>query len=532
MKQFEDIEVKVKNGVIYARFSSDNQREESIDAQIRAAKEFAEKKGITIVNVYVDKAKSAKTDNRPQFQQMINDSKVGNFSYAIVHKLDRFSRDRFDSANNKRKLKQNGVKVLSVLENLDGSPESIILESMLEGMAEYYSANLAREVMKGMTENALQAKHTGGIPPLGYNVTSEKKYAINDQEAPIVKLIFKRYLEGFTYKDIVDELNKLGYKTKKGTEFSKGGLNKIFSNEKYCGTYVFNQYANKNKNGKRNSTIKKNKDEIIRIEDGMPAIISKEDFEAVQKIMAQNKVARGARKAKVNYLLSGIIRCGECGYAMHGNKRPSGKDGEYISYRCGCKKSKNLCTNSEIRREPLEEYILTELENRLLSDEVIPEIVKQVNAKLVREEKNQEDRLLALQSKLEQTDKEINNIIDAIMTGMNSQSLKDKMSELEAIKANQKIEIVTVSAEVEEEVVTEITEEQVRAMVADMKEYIIKRDLPQCKQLIKDFVEQVVVYRDHVEVKFNMVFFHGCKLIENYRLKIKKIRENVILKIG
>lgn len=329
-------------------------------------------------------------------------------------------------------------------------------------------------------------------------------------------------MEGFTYIDTIDELNKLDYKTTRETEFSKCGLNKILPNEKYCGIYVFNQYANKNGNGKRNSTINKSEDEIIRIGGGMPAIISKDDFEAVQKIMVQNKIARGTRKAKVNYLLSGIIRCGECGYAMHGNKRPSGIDGEYISYRCGCKKSKNLCTNSEIRREPLEEYILSELERRLLSDEVIPEIVKHVNAKLVREEKQEEDRLQALQAKLEQTDKEINNIINAIMEGMNSQALKDKMNQLEVIKVNLEAEIVVIGSEAKQEVVTEITEEQVKEMVADMKQYVMERDLPQCKQLIKDFVEEVVVYKDHVEVKFNMVFLNG---LINYICKSKIIRK-------
>lgn len=513
MRQFDEVKVKTKYAVIYARFSSDNQREESIDAQVRAARDFADRQGITIVKVYMDKAKSAKTDNRPQFQQMIKDSKNGGFSYVIVHKLDRFSRDRYDSANNKRKLKQNGVKVLSVLENLDDSPESIILESMLEGMAEYYSANLAREVMKGMTENALQAKHTGGVPPIGYDVAKDKSYVINEQEAPIVKLIFKCYLEGFTYLDILKELNRLGYKTKKGTEFSKSGINKILSNEKYCGTYVFNQYVNKNPDGKRNSTIKKSEDEIIRIEDGMPAIISKEDFEAVQKIMIQNKIARGTRKAKVNYLLSGIIRCGECGYAMHGNKRPSGIDGVYISYRCGCRTSKHLCSNSEIRREPLEEYILSELETRLLSDEVIPEIVKYVNTKLIREEKQEEDRLQALQAKLEQTEKEIDNIVNAIMAGMNSQALKDKINQLEVIKVNLEDEISIVSLEVKQDTVTKITEGQVREMIAEMKQYVMERNLPQCKQLIKDFVEEVIVYKDHVEVKFSMVFFNSIKYI-------------------
>lgn len=159
---------------IYARYSSDNQREESIDAQIRAIKAYAEREGHSIVKIYTDEAKSATTDNRPQFQQMIADSSSGFFDCVIVHKLDRFARDRYDSAIYKRKLKINGVSVLSVLENLDGSPESIMLESVLEGMAEYYSKNLAREVMKGMSETAYQCRHTGGTPPLGYDVDKKR----------------------------------------------------------------------------------------------------------------------------------------------------------------------------------------------------------------------------------------------------------------------------------------------------------------------------------------------------------------------
>ncbi len=167
--------------------------------------------------------------------------------------------------------------MLSVLENLDDSPESIILESMLEGMAEYYSANLSREVMKGMTENALQCKHTGGSPPLGYDVDENKHYVINKTEEAIIKLIFEMYINDCTYLDIIRELNKRGYKTKRGSDISKSGLHKILSNEKYVGVYIFNQYENKNLNGKRNSTIKKPSTDIIRIENGIPAIISKSD---------------------------------------------------------------------------------------------------------------------------------------------------------------------------------------------------------------------------------------------------------------
>lgn len=135
----------IPKAVLYARFSSDNQREESIEAQLCAIHEYCERKGIVILHEYCDRAKSATTDNRPEFLQMISDAKNDEFDFVIVHKLDRFSRNRYDSAHYKKELKKAGVSVLSVLENLGDSPESIILESVLEGMSEYYSKNLARE---------------------------------------------------------------------------------------------------------------------------------------------------------------------------------------------------------------------------------------------------------------------------------------------------------------------------------------------------------------------------------------------------
>ena len=154
--------------VIYARYSSDNQREESIEGQLRECQEYAERNGITILHSYIDRALSAKTDNRPEFQHMIRDSAKELFDAVLVWKLDRFSRDRYDSAHYKHILKKNGVKVISAKENILEGPESIILESMLEGMAEYYSAELAQKVNRGMHENALKALSNGGTIPLGY----------------------------------------------------------------------------------------------------------------------------------------------------------------------------------------------------------------------------------------------------------------------------------------------------------------------------------------------------------------------------
>ena len=171
MKAIEQLTAKgiTPKAALYARFSSDNQRAESIEAQLRALHEFCEKQGVVIVGEYCDHARSATTDDRPEFLRMIEESRRNTFNLIIVHKLDRFSRNRYDSAYYKHELKKTGVSLISVLEQIDDSPESIILESVLDGMAEYYSKNLAREVMKGLTENALQGKHTGGLPPLGYN---------------------------------------------------------------------------------------------------------------------------------------------------------------------------------------------------------------------------------------------------------------------------------------------------------------------------------------------------------------------------
>ncbi|MDE5771425.1 MAG: recombinase family protein [Ruminococcus sp.] len=166
--------LKIPKVALYARFSSDNQRSESIDAQVRAMSNFCKQNHWQIVATYTDEARSATTDNRPQFQQMISDSSKGIFEIVLVHKLDRFSRDRYDSAIYKKRLKKNNVRLCSVLERMDDSPESIMMESVLEGMAEYYSKNLSREVMKGMNETALQCKHTGGCTPLGYDLDENK----------------------------------------------------------------------------------------------------------------------------------------------------------------------------------------------------------------------------------------------------------------------------------------------------------------------------------------------------------------------
>ena len=218
---------------------------------------------------YIDEAKSATTDERTNFQNMITDARLGHFKVILVHKFDRFARNRYDSAIYKKKLKEMGIKLVSITQQLDDSPESAILEAVIEGMDEYYSRNLAREAMKGLKENARKCLHNGGIPPLGYVVTEDKKYLIDENEAIIVRLIFEMYAKGFGYNQILNELNRLGYKTKVGHVFSKNSLHDILRNEKYNGVYIFNRSASK-ANGKRNNHKNKDASEVIRIPKGMP----------------------------------------------------------------------------------------------------------------------------------------------------------------------------------------------------------------------------------------------------------------------
>ena len=226
-------------GVIYARYSSDNQREESIEGQIRECKAFAEKNDIEIIEIYIDRALSAKTDNRPDFQRLIKESGRKKFEVMLVWKLDRFARNKFDSAHYKRILKNNGVRVVSATEVISTGPEGILLESMLEGMAEYYSADLSEKVMRGQTENALKCKYNGGTLPIGYVVDKEQHFQIDPVAAPLVLQAFTDYSNGKSMREVTDMLNLAGIRTKRGGKVSINSVTRMLHNRKYIGEYQY-----------------------------------------------------------------------------------------------------------------------------------------------------------------------------------------------------------------------------------------------------------------------------------------------------
>ena len=219
----------MKTAVIYARYSSDSQTEQSIEGQLRVCNEYAKSNDIVILDTYIDRAMTGTNDNRPDFQRMIKDSCKREWDFVLVYKFDRFSRNKYETAMHKKTLKDNGVKVVSATEYIPDSPEAIILESMLEGYAEYYSAELSEKIHRGQKDNALKGRNNGGRIPLGFKLGADKKLEIDPTTAPIVQEIFKRYAEGETVRAIVDDLNSRGLKTSRGYKFAYPSFNTLKS---------------------------------------------------------------------------------------------------------------------------------------------------------------------------------------------------------------------------------------------------------------------------------------------------------------
>ena len=492
--------------VLYARFSSDNQREESIEAQLRAMHEYCSRNSIVIIHEYCDRAKSATTDDRPEFLKMIAASREGDFDFAIVHKLDRFSRNRYDSAYYKRELKKNGVQLLSVLEQMDDSPESIILESVLEGMSEYYSKNLAREVMKGMRESAMDCRYIGGWIPYGFRVDPQThRYIINDYEAEAVRMIFRDVADGCGYNVVLNKLNSMEYRTRLGNTFSKETLYEMLRNEKYNGVYVFSRAASKDELGRRNNHLDKPIEDQIRIPGGMPKIVDDETFARVQAILASRK-RHGRRDGKRKYLLTGMVFCGLCGHRYCGDSMQTGgeKNRSVIgTYFCNNRKNHgaHACSNSNIHQEPLEELVLQKIEDIVFDESRIPGIVQAYRELCQQEDGTDKDKIRTLRQNLKTVEQKINNIVN-IIANTGSAALVTQLTQLEREKELLDVQIQEEERSAEE---SELDEDAILAAFRQAQKMFHNGTLPQMEQIINLYLDRVVVFPDYVEIHLNNV---------------------------
>ena len=403
--------------VIYARYSSDSQREESIEGQIRECTAFAEKNGITILRHYIDRAYSAKTDNRPDFQEMIKDSGKKLFDMVIVWKLDRFARNRYDSARYKAQLKRNGVKVVSATEVISEGAEGIILESVLEGYAEYYSADLSEKVIRGRKENALKCKFNGGTLPIGYVIDEEQHFQIDPLTAPFVLDVFKKYDKGATMKELWDWLNDSGVRNTRGQPLNFNSIQHMLSNRRYIGEYKYRD---------------------IIIPDGIPAIVPEDLFDRVQEKLAQNRKAPARHKAEDDYLLTTKLFCGYCGAYLCGESGKSRNGTIHHYYKCvSVKKKRTDCKKKPVRKQWLEDLVVNEVMKVVMDDKAIEAIVS-----MVMDLQDRENTSLPLyEQQLREAETGIQNLLNAIQQGILTKSTKSRLEELEAAKEELEIKI-------------------------------------------------------------------------------------------
>ena len=397
--------------VIYARYSSDNQREESIEGQIRECTAYAEKNGITVIKHYIDRAFSAKTDNRPEFQQMIKDSGKKLFDVVLVWKFDRFARNRFDSANYKMILKKNGVHLISVMEPIAEGSQGILVETLLEGMAEYYSAELSEKVIRGQTENALKGKCTGGTGTIGYKIDDAKFYHLDPLTAPLVLEAFQRYDNGDKMVEIVNFLNDKGVRNMLGGKMTHSSVNTMLKNRRYIGELSFRD---------------------IVVPDAIPVIVPKDLFDRVQKRLDKNKRAPACGKADEEYLLTTKLFCGKCGALMFGESGTSATGRTYYYYKCANVKRRKGCNKKTVQKDWLEDLVVRETMKLIQDDAVIDKIVQ-----LVMDVQNQENTTIPLLEKqLREVNKKLDNLMKAIEDGLYTRTTKERLETLTEIFVN------------------------------------------------------------------------------------------------
>lgn len=466
----------MNTAVIYARYSSSSQTEQSIEGQLRVCREYAERNNITILDEYIDRAMTGTNDNRPSFQKMINESEKKEFNYVLVYKLDRFSRNKYDNAIYKHKLQQNNVRVISATEVISDSPEGVIMEGLLEMFAELYSKDLSQKVKRGIRENRLKGLYSGGTLPFGYKAIN-KKIMIDEENLPAVKMIFELYANGISKTEIVNILNEKGYKTNRNHKFTLSSLETTISNRKYIGEY---------------------KDQYIESNTFFPAIIDKELFEKAQLRAIHNK--KKVRQSKADYLLSGKLYCGHCGESMDGVCAYNGSGKKFYYYACINKIRKHNCKKANIQKEKIEEKILSKIKKEFFNEKKLEEIAEGILKESIKQPENNE---IERYSKLiEQIDRKLDNITEQVIENKNKEiisRLTQKANDLTEEKENYQIQIKKLKAK---KTITRTKETIIESlkMMIDGDD----RDINYKKKIIDKFVNAIYLFDDYIYINFEI----------------------------
>lgn len=446
----------MKKAVFYGRYSSTNQNEQSIEGQLHVCEKFAAQNGMEIIGKYIDRAQSGTNAKRKEFQKMINDSEKGKFETVLVYKLDRFARNRFDSAMYKRKLRDNGVKVVSATENITDSPEGIIMEAVLEGMDEYYSAELSRKMHRGKEESFRKGRFLPTHVPFGYR-KEDHHLVIDETTAPIAKEIFERYAVGDRLKDVENWLNDLGVRNAAGNKWDACSLSRLLHRTYYYGEYSFGDFEG-----------------FV----SCPAIISKELFDRVQNRLAESAKRRRESSTGFDYMLTGKFYCAEHNRMISGIS----KGGKYFRYRC-------LDCHHVYDANMLHERVLGALAEYLSPDK-LDEIARAAYAAYAQEQAV--DERPAMEAELKDVERRIQNAIDAVLNGFANETLKQTMQGLEDRKRYLSDRIENASTPL-----PKFTQEQFRVILGR-----IASESP--RTLLSTFVNRVIMYKDKLIICINL----------------------------
>lgn len=499
----------------YVRVSTEEQAREgfSIDAQARVLKAYAIVKSLPDPVIYVDEGCSAKNLNRPAVQRLIADCKSGEVSAVIVWRLDRFSRSLRDTVEILEDiLLPRKIGFISATENIDTStPSGRLMLNILASFAQSEREATSERVQMVAADLARQCKHLGGAPPYGYAVV-DGKYQIDEEKAVAVRAAFNMFLERRGYAEILAYLNDNGYRTSRGGKFGKNGLYDMLGNEKYSGTYIYNRRAAASRDGKRNNSKNKDESEIIRIPNGIPAIIDMRTWRAAKALREANRTSPGAyRGVNMVYLLSGVTFCGVCGKRMHGDCVGKNRNGTLQhSYVCHGK-----CVKS-IRKERLESYVIQLIKEYLEDANTIREAARITNNMSMAIEQENAESGPIIRKRIRECDAEYRATLDLIQAeGANAPV--SAMADLKRLREEQ-AELRTSLANVEKVVVYFDSEMMISNLQAawDAK----NRPLAELKPLVQRAVKRVVVNDGDVRIFLDTGIIGGG---EGSRTPVRKL---------
>lgn len=497
----------MKKAVLYARFSSENQRKgKSIQYQVQQISAFAKRKGYTIVGRYVDEAKTGLDGDRPMFQKLMNDSMDSPpWDTVLVYNFSRFFRDDVMSKISKECLRDQGIKVVSITETLDDGATPSNIEPFLDMMNEQQSKNNGKHTHSAMKLKAKDALHCGGKPPLGYDVNPEtKKLEINPLEAECVRRIYQLFLADYSYSQMAETLNKEGYCTKFGRSFNKNSFDMILQQRKYIGDFVWNKAVAvkhakygwndgivlvESKAFRKRWEFKDGKEWVI-VPGGVPAIISLEDFEKVQKKLESRK-RRNANQMVQNrrsYFLGGkrFLVCGNCGSCMTGNVH-TGNKGTTISYKCPHHKKPYHCSTKSFTAKNLDFFVASLVVLCLLKESNLEKINQFLaEEKPLRKSRKLQGEITGLQNKIHHLSKMIGEGYEELSDELRRVTLQKKC--LEEQKNSLK------------KMTTKVLPEDIKMLRKRLRKYILNNDTPEVRELLTTVIENVTIDDEMVSI--------------------------------